>query len=109
MTSDRFAGDWVLLPCTKRWPGERGHRPNPDNPALTMCGRKTAGGVTQSPHTTRMRQCPACNVAIGRARKAAKRAKRRAVAPPPETPKPPQPRGGSIRTVSGGLPGLGKR
>jgi hypothetical protein len=110
--ADRWRTGWVVG-------GQRAHRPDPDRPGYGMCG----WGL--NPHAAvhdrvppEARRCGRCGTAVGAARRAA--AVRAAVAAgrlPPLKGDPEQAdrrdraheRGTSIRTVSGGLPGLGRR
>lgn len=89
---------FVMLP-----PGEgqilfRRHILHPDKLNTTFCRRKVSPLAGDDDKT--LRGCGRCNKSLQRHMEA----KRKAKLPPP-----PPPRGGSIRTVSGGLPGLGKR
>lgn len=69
-----------------------------NDPHITFCGRKVQ--PTDTDGDRHMRGCGGCNKNLVRHREA----KRKASQPPPQPP-----RGGSVRTVSGGLPGLGRR
>lgn len=73
----------------------RRHLRKPGVEEITYCGR----AVVPCPNDRKLRQCGLCNRNSARERAAKPKP---AVAPQP-------PRGGSIRTVSGGLPGLGRR
>ncbi len=89
--------DWVALPATDDYPKVRAHRRRPETPSLTFCGMWVRDGAQPTD-----RQCENCIRLWGDYRRRLRH---------PEVPAQlrPTPRGGSVRTVSGGLPGLGKR
>lgn len=95
---------WLLLPGTRTYPVERVHRVDPLAADVTMCGRRIAAGEVV-PGAKGLLQCARCNQRVGR-RRAATRAYNESVQKAMNRPHPTQV---SVRAVSGGLPGLGKR
>lgn len=89
---------YVLLPPAAGQTIFRRHILHPEKLNTTYCGRKVSPLAGDDDRF--LRGCGICNTRLVRHRED----KRKAKLPPP-----PPPRGGSIRTVSGGLPGLGRR
>jgi hypothetical protein len=112
-TVNRYNTGWVELPPTPRYPETLVHRPDPDHPQRVMCNRVLPADAEILPDHRALHMCGACNLQVGHRKLADKRAKRRAArleaeqkaAAQPQV----QPRGGSIRALRGGLPGLGRR
>ncbi|MFI9643595.1 hypothetical protein ACIG87_26675 [Micromonospora sp. NPDC051925] len=96
------------------------HRPDPDDPAAFMCGLAipTAAYELLAARPTGINECGRCALTISRARKKARRTRLGTPSQPlGNLPDPEQAdrrdrarqRGSSVRTVTGGLPGLGKQ
>lgn len=118
--STRWSTGWVVLPGTTKTPGKHLHRPHPDRPAATCCDRIIKPNVARWPMNPRP-QIPLCarcesKVSLGKARDKQKVRKiaennrkmhelqnlvRRRLHGGHE--------GGSVRAVSAGLPGHGRR
>jgi hypothetical protein len=119
---DRWDTGWTLLPDAG---GPRVHRPDPDRPEYAMCGRALdPGAPVHLSCPPSLDLCSACVLATDAARTANRAAVGKTAgedaAGPPRSAKVSDPhdvdqldrsraRGTSIRTVSGGLPTLGKR
>lgn len=95
---------WVLLPGTVRYPAEYAHRVDPFAADVTVCGRSTTVGQVCA-DVAGLRQCHRCNQRVGRRRLALRAQARRR----DELARRQPARDTSVRTVSGGLPGLGRR
>jgi hypothetical protein len=113
---DRWHTGWIVLPSDP----PLAHRPNPDDPAAFMCRLTMPPGHDLLPaRPAGINECGRCAVAIGRARKKVRTAEARRD-PLRYLRRPADPeqvdridrarqRGTSVRTVTGGLPTLGKR
>jgi hypothetical protein len=121
---DRENTGWIVLPGDHPFVHRPfAHRPDPGDSALFMCRLPREPGhelLDSKPQD--VNACGRCSVEIGRARRKVRRAAERAAARliPPRFPAAEDPeaadrldrtrqRGSSVRTVGGGLPGLGNR
>lgn len=117
MKRDRWnVTGWCLLPGTLRYPEAVLHRPDPDRSGYVMCDRKSDGGQGFATFDTTYKECGGCTRAIGAARTRIKREKRAAArlvaqaqAAKDAVLRRQHNHAGSIRAVSAGLPGLGRR
>jgi hypothetical protein len=115
---NRWNTGWVVLPATASTPEEFQHRPHPDRPKLVVCGRVVGRWQVMPEALPGVRFCPECERGVGRGRRAEKAARRREMedmikekkrAGPEVVEESPDTKSQSIRAVSAGLPGLGKR
>ena len=115
---DRWVTAWTVLPGDP----PLAHRPDPDDPAQLMC--RIAVPAEHSLLTSRpadVNECGRCALAVGRARKKARKAADRLRRGNLRQPRPvtdpeqadrldrARQRSTSVRTVTGGLPTLGQR
>lgn len=112
---------WVKLPGTVKHAGIRWHRPHPERPEKTLCGRVCAGKPVVSMlvgETPKGIKCAVCEVKVERGRHRAKLAgerqqRERTRQRDDEYRARVEKYGGyvpgSVRAASAGLPGLGRR
>jgi hypothetical protein len=96
---------WIVLPGTRTYPEELRHRVDPLAADVTMCNRLTAAGEVLPEQGPLPRQCPRCNWRVYRRREVVRENRER----DEREAKRRHAQSDSVRTVSGGLPGLGKR
>ena len=100
---NRWSTGWVLLPGTPKFPQTVWHRPHPDDPDRTVCGRSCKGVPVKREGTPKKRaRHDLCELRAEEARDREQRAAQRDHDEREEG-------AGSVRALRGGLPGLGRR
>lgn len=98
----RWSTGWVMLPGTKKSPQVRWHRPHPDHPGKTVCGRSCTGLPPGKTTPKKRLRCDLCEVRAEETQAREERAAQNDHDHRDEG-------AASVRALRGGLPGLGRR